>query len=489
MTLTVPVPTRALASRRTTDIAPATGVIAAYLRISHAVEDGRTFEEQQATQREAIHRLIERSGATGTVQEFIDWDKSADPDKEHKRTALTSMLRAVERGEVAVVYASSLDRLYRGLATFFRLTEACRAHNVPVVTEREGVLGGDGSPMAVGYSQMTAVFGGIELAQAKARARSRVARQRAAGVRLGEFPFGGKPGENLEAVIDAFRDAGSYNGAARLLNERGVKARRGPHWESVTVGRIIQREHKADLLPRDIELPRDPRPRARTISRHIFTGLIRCPHDGSILTGSRRTDRHGKSVGYFCRLGRVQPHESPWSVGEHFIRTWAEAATADVLGRPFSGTNPVVIDAEGHVVIGEAEDVDVAVEAEHQRTRRARYAELYGEGAVTREAWERVRDEADAVLTRLAGARRASATWRMPFDWSLPDSDLNIRLRDVLHSIRLNDRMRPIGGVWLRRPILHDGSGAFMLDEETMEEVGDFDPQAIQTDNGWFLPT
>jgi hypothetical protein len=133
--------------------------------------------------------------------------------------------------------------------------------------------------------------------------------------------------------------------------------------------------------------------------------------------------------------------------------------------------------------------VDVAVEAEHQRTRRAHYAELYGEGAVTREAWERVRDEADNVLTRLAGAQRASATWRMTFDWSLPDADLNIRLRDVLHSIRLNGSMRPIGGVWLRRSILHDGSSVFALDEATMEEVGDFDPRAIQTDNGWFLPS
>lgn len=481
--------TLALATRpAATDIARRTGIIAAYLRVSHAEDDGRSFEEQQATQREAIRRLIERNGTTGPVVEFVDWDKSADPAKEHKRAGFAAMLRAVERGEVAVVYASSLDRLYRGLATFFRLTETCKAHNVHVVTDREGDLQGDGSPMAVGYSQMTAVFGGIELAQAKARANSRVARQRAEGKQLGAKPFGQRKGEDVEAVIAAFAESGSYNGAARLLNARAVPLRRGSTWESITVSRIIRREDMAGHLPAGIELPHDPRPRARTISRHVFAGLLRCPHDGTILTGSNRTDRSGPSVGYFCRLGRTRPHESPWSVGEHFIRDWAEAATTEVLGRPGTGS-PVVIDAEGTVVIGEPEDVDTAVEIDRQRARRARYAHLFGEDAITLTEWERVRDDVDTILLRLAGAQRASATWRMTFDWGLPDSDLNIRLRDVLHSIRLNARMRPIGGVWLRRPILHDGSGVFALDEATLEEVGQPDPRAVQTEHGWFLPS
>ena len=44
----------------------------------------------------------------------------------------------------------SLDRLYRSMRTFLRLTDAARKHGVRIVTLREGVLGGDESPMAVG---------------------------------------------------------------------------------------------------------------------------------------------------------------------------------------------------------------------------------------------------------------------------------------------------------------------------------------------------
>jgi hypothetical protein len=67
-------------------------------------------------------------------------------------------------------------------------------------------------------------------------------------------------------------------------------------------------------------------------------------------------------------------------------------------------------------------------------------------------------------------------------------ADLNVRLRDLIHSIRLDARMRPIGAVWRRRPLMRDGSGVFLLDEESGEEIGEFDPRADAIEGGWLLP-
>jgi hypothetical protein len=67
-------------------------------------------------------------------------------------------------------------------------------------------------------------------------------------------------------------------------------------------------------------------------------------------------------------------------------------------------------------------------------------------------------------------------------------ADLNVRLRDLIHSIRLEARMSPVGAVWRRRPLVHDGTGVFVVDEESGEEVGDVDSWAIAVEGGWFLP-
>ena len=76
------------------------------------------------------------------------------------------------------------------MRTFVRLTDAAKAHGARVVTLREGVLGGDGSPMAQAFAQITAVFSELELNTAKARARGGIASRRRRGDALGRPPYG-----------------------------------------------------------------------------------------------------------------------------------------------------------------------------------------------------------------------------------------------------------------------------------------------------------
>src|SRR5450759_2266171 len=168
------------------------------------------------------------------------------------------MLAAIDRDEVDVVYAASLDRLYRSMRTFVRLTDAAKAQGVRIVTLREGVLGGDGSPMAQAFAEITAVFSGLELRTAKARAAGGLAVRRDRGDHIGMVGYGwrlardagGKlvrterggnvlepdPQRPLGPILAAVREAGSILGGCKLLEARSVPAPDGgKDWGSTTL--------------------------------------------------------------------------------------------------------------------------------------------------------------------------------------------------------------------------------------------------------------
>lgn len=486
-------------------LAPYTGNVVAYLRVSHAVEDGRTFDEQQQTQREAIARLAEREGIPAPVTEFIDWDKSADPAKEHKRTGLTAMLRAIEAGEVTAVYASSRDRLYRSLLTFMRILSACDKHGVRVVTEREGALAGPGaSPSAIAFDQMTAVMGELELNNAKARARARVARQKANNVRMGAFPYGMHPGEDLPAVLDAFMQAGSYAGATVLLNDRNIPTRsvirfwaagnHGPmqaRWESSVVRHIVMSAEEGGLLGQRI-LPRRRGRGGRGIrQRHVFSGLLRCPHDGSRLTATWRSGRSGRTPAYFCRVGRnTADHPRPWNVSEHVILSWAKDALGDVLQRP-EPVGQTILGPDGAVIAGPADHArDILGRIEVLRERKRLLGRVLLSGAMDEAGFDKAITEVDAELARLNTAPRGEEA-RLPIDWDMAAPDLNIRLSELLHTIVLDARLRPLGAVWRLRPYapleLAYGDERTVVRLVQPDEDFDFDPAAEPVDGGWLL--
>ena len=109
----------------------------AYIRRSTA-DDSNPGEVSREAQETAVRALAARDGYNGDLHLFVDWGRSADEAKEAKRVAFLSMLGAIERGEVSAVYAFALDRLYRSMRTFVRLTDAARQR----CTDRHATRGG-----------------------------------------------------------------------------------------------------------------------------------------------------------------------------------------------------------------------------------------------------------------------------------------------------------------------------------------------------------
>jgi hypothetical protein len=135
--------------------------------------------------------------------------------------------------------------------------------------------------------------------------------------------------------------------------------------------------------------------------------------------------------------------------------------TADILGH-------VVTDAAGATV-----DTTPLLE------RRQRVVRSYIAGNIPEPEHDAMLAEIDEELGRLDAAARASLTWTLGVDWTLPPRELNGRLRELVTAIRLDSAMRPIGAVWTRRPII----------TETADGEPVYDPAAEAAPGGWFLPS
>ena len=152
--------------------------------------------------------------------------------------------------------------------------------------------------------------------------------------------YGEADGEDGAVVLAAFRDAGSYSGAAKLLNERGVKPRDSTRgWWPSSVAVVVKR------MDPSVGRRRDKGVRAGG-SDFVLARLLRCPTCGTMLTGTRDRERP-RRVRYSCRLGTALPHLRI-TVSEHLILTacgskWAGSDSVPMLysWRP---TTPSVVE-------------------------------------------------------------------------------------------------------------------------------------------------
>lgn len=407
----------------------------AYVRRSSADAENPGDVSREA-QEAAIRDLARRDGHNGNLRVLVDWDKSADEAKESKRTALLAMLAAIEAGEVSAVYAASLDRLYRSIRTFVRLTDAARKHDTRIVTAREGVLGGDGSPMAQAFAEITAVFAGLELRTAKARASGALAVRQARGDHIGRAGYGQKLARNeagaivtvpdpehpLEPILAAVREAGSILGACKLLTARGVpvpgKPRTNgdrPIWHPTPLRRIIER-NAPELVP-----PSGPSGR-RTPTHAALAQLLVC-HCGHVLTPGGRND-------YRCTNGNRTGREA------HGPMWVSEAAIL-----------PALQAEAGHLrVPGDRAEMAETVDGRRDaiRARLARYAELYAEGTHDRERYDAEKERANRDLAAL-DAETVAVAIPSAIDWTWPAETLNTVLRALWASVKLDRTMRVPG--------------------------------------------
>ncbi len=412
-----------------------------YLRKSRS--DDPTKEVSRDVQEQAVRTLAAEDGY-GDVELFIDWDRSADESKSKRRTAYSAMLRRIETGSVRVVYAYSVDRLYRSLSGFLRLTETANKCGIRIVTKRDGTVGGDGSPMAAAFAQIGAVFTELELNTAKARARSAYEARVRRGDFIGHPPYGhqivkGPDGVNrleddpdhpVQPVLDAYDRAGKrMRTAVRILNDDlRIPAKQGGAWDRQSLLRVIERE-APDLLPqRTANHRREDAPTPALLAK-----LLRC-HCGRLLTPNRHIERRRSvpsvSVAYYCALGNASRSNHPRVyVSELKLLSWVREE-AGRLRTP----DRLTVEAEADA------------ERERHEARRARLLDQYEAGDIDR---DRYRQRLDAITVALGRLDAQLTVVDVPaIDWDAPTEDINAVLRSIFRYVQLDRNLIPLRAEW-----------------------------------------
>jgi DNA invertase Pin-like site-specific DNA recombinase len=431
----------------------------AYLRKSKSDDPSREISRE--VQEAAVRALAEHDGYRGELELLVDWDRSADEKVAGRRTAYVELTRRIAAGDVSTLYAYSVDRLYRSLATFLRLTEATRTHGVRIVTTREGVLGGDGSPMAQAFAQITAVFAELELSTAKARAKGAYEARVARGDWIGRPQYGWllekdatgavvkipNPDQPLRPIIDAYVRADKRaRTAVRILNDQlRLPAPHGGHWDRKSLLRVITRE-RPDLLP--IATANGQRAAAADAPARL-SKILHC-HCGRLLTPNRHVETRpgrvaGTKVSYYCANGITSKNDHPRVyVSEAKLMPWVLAEWARYR------------EPEEDLA---APRRDIAAERAELAARRTAVVQMRQDLLIDREETrQRIHaiDQQDAALNRslpVVPWTLVERDGRMVKQIDLnfmgwPERKFNDVLRSLFVYIELDDVYRPVRAEW-----------------------------------------
>lgn len=387
----------------------------AYLRKS------RVFRDQDVISPEMqLAAAREYAAGFGDANLVVLTDLNVSGKKgRNARPGFNALLTAIEAGDVSAIYSYSLSRLSRSVRDMLALADLCRAHGVPIRLARDA----DPDPTtATGRAILgiLAVMAQMEADLAQERALDAVEARRARGDRMGGPVFA-----DGNAVVAAYRQAGTATGAARILTANGVLTLRGkPVWYPSSVRVILER-----VAPEI--LPAVRKAGVKHAAPFTFYRLLRC-HCGTTLTGWRRDTptQKGYTV-YRCTRGRLIPGHGKTHVPEWPILEWAKVEMARL--RPPADT----------VSIAESTDAEQAiVRARLERVKTAFLAGLMPEDEMRAE-----KAELDEALTRLDLQGRAV---RVPaFDWNHEPRDLNLALRALWGHVQLGPDLRPLRAEWL----------------------------------------
>lgn len=373
----------------------------------------------------AILRMAERDGITpDSVRILTDMGRSGAGGKERLRAGYQEVLEALNSGSVDVIYALSLTRLARSTPELYRVAQLAQERGVRLSFAKEGLLDPT-TPLGKAQFGMMAVFAEFERDLAVERAKDNAAVRRARGQRMGRVPYGDRPGDVPDAVVAAWREAGSLNGAALLLNERKVPSHLGRAWNGTSVRLIVQR-HAPGLLPR--HTARGVKPS----SPFLLYRLLRCSC-GTTMTASR-DGRGNRDVVYRCHAADSRPeHHRPYRIREAAVLPWIQAEAARF--RP----DWSVLRSAG---------------ADEERARLEDQRRAVGDAVVIRaltlaEAEVRIA----AIEDRLATLDDRVVVRELPsIDWTKPPAVVNKVLRAFWRSVDLDEQMRPVRADW-RVPI------------------------------------
>lgn len=411
-------------------------IVAAYLRRSF-VDAESPGDISREAQRAAVRQLAQRDGHNGNIVEYDDWGVSADVAKAAKRTDYARLLADMEAGRVSAVYAFDVDRLYRDPRDLIRLQDAASRHGVRIATTAGTLAVGDGDdPSAEAFAFIGAVFGRMELQKSKKRARAAREARKVRGDRFGHPAFGYKhvrdeqgrimavrdDAQPVDAVLDAYRAAGSILGACRRLEDLGIPAPKGgSRWATSLVTRIIERE-APDLLPRKTPAG------LRTPTSAILAQLLRCPFCRKMLTPNVHRGQ------LYCSNGARDRATHP----RYTVRE------VDVL--PFVRERVDGLRMPGdRVKMADDSAADRArIEEDFRRVSRA-----YAAGGFTDDEYGAAVQRRDEAIAALDDTEAAIDIPRI--DWTWPAADVNRLLRLLIEYVDLNDILQPVAIHWRGR--------------------------------------
>jgi DNA invertase Pin-like site-specific DNA recombinase len=397
----------------------------AYIRKSRVLSGQATvsWEVQEAKVRElaALH-------GDKRVLILSDWNLSGRKGPAG-RPGYARLLEMIEADQVSAVYSYSMSRLSRSVQDLLALVALADKHGTPVRLVSQQI----DTSHATGRMVLTILAAVDEMVAdlASEQARDAVAIRRARGDRVGPGFYGEKEGEDPEAVVAAFKDAGSLMGAARLLNQRGVPTRLGRPWGTSTVH---------DVLLRLGAMPIRTRNGAKARAPYILYGLLRCgsPGCGHILTGDRSHHGHDGVQGYTsyrCHRGRTVEGHGPYSVPEKAILNW-------------------VMNEAARLRAPEAVEVEQEHEAERARieARKIVLADMYEtNGPTWRQEYQRrmavVKAEEDALSAQEAATSILAVPTEIDWEYWSPEA-INKVLTAMWFSVTLDERMQPVEASW-----------------------------------------
>ncbi|MGA3030849.1 MAG: recombinase family protein [Candidatus Limnocylindrales bacterium] len=389
----------------------------AYAYLRKSVVHDPTRENSEAIQEAAVRAMAARHGDADTLVLLSDWDKSGRLGRS-KRPGYDGLWKAIESGACTAVYSYSMSRLARSVSELTKLFETCAAQGIPVRLEADVV------DTSTASGRMTAAIlasvAAFEADVAGERMRAAMVAKSARGETLRTVPlYGDRPNHDVDAVLAAWHEAGSFNGTARLLNERRVpcrNSRRG--WWPSSVARLIRR-----LDPSVGISTQGARPGP---ANYLLARLLRCGTCGTPLTGKR--DRDG-NVRYACRL----------AAGPHPRASVPEAAIL-----------PAIQEEVAHLRAPEAiETAGDDTERAELESRRARVIESFMDGTIDRADRDRRLAAISDALGRLE--TRSEVVAIPAVDWSQSSATLNGVLRALFERVDVDPETfqpRPDGYVW-----------------------------------------
>jgi DNA invertase Pin-like site-specific DNA recombinase len=411
--------------------------MSAYAYLRKSVVHNAAREVSPAMQEDLVRALATRHGDTALTV-LSDMDKSGRLGRD-KRPGYDSLLTAIEDGTCTALYSYSLSRLGRSLPELARLVKDCVDRDIPVRLHADAVDTSTASGML--QFHMLAAMAQFESDIASERQHDSNNRKRAEGRAVGTSRLYGdvrvlKDGvtrrgesDNSAAVLQAFHDAGSYSGAAKLLNERGVLARNGKAWWTSSVHVVVRRLDPSLTVRAGRGAPAAGGP-------FLLSRLLTCPVCDTLLTGYKTSTGRG-GTRYSCIRGTALPHPLRHSISEAkilpSIRKEAERL------RPAGGTITTAKGSRGG-------DYDSLV------AKRNLILDAFFEKVIDKEQRDERLAKVDAALAKVEDRRVLSIRPRLTFQWGSPDEDVrevNRILRDLFTSITLNpETFLPLVFTW-----------------------------------------